>query len=327
MSEQANLISIGYFGKVPTRGDFIKATDNANLIGLVDSWLTRAMELLSAEPRWKSIYDSVAPMHFAVAATRTQRAVAGHLRASRDQADRRFPFISLGALQITQPADFLPYCPLILGRLWNRLEIQTSQVMQAEDASESLQQLCTNDVLLDIGAQSYHGVFDDFLDGHTLNALREMLMQGGYDGDLRRLIMALGLLLHPVMASGASRLDKSLVLPLPRDLQQRDYVAALWMHFISPFLFKADFELALIITRLGERHIMIVGFDGASPRTLQAVMDPPAGHGHHIGFDDTDWVENAIAADYRLERLSSYLAQPALQLGTALSHFREIFLG
>lgn len=327
MSQQASLVSIDYFGKVPTRGDFIKATDNTNLISVVDGWLTRAMELLALEPRWKSIYDGVAPMHFAVAATRTQRAVAGHLIASHDQAERRFPFISLGALQIAQPDEFLPYSPLVLGRLWNRLEIQTSQVMHAEDANESLQQLCASDVRLDLGAQSYHSAFTDFLEVHTLNMVRDMLVQGGYAGDLRQLILALGLLLHPVMASGTSRLDKSLVLPLPSDSQQRYFVAALWMHFISPFLFKADFELALIITRMSDRHIMIVGFDGASPRTLQAVMDPPGGQGHHIGFDETEWVENSISADYRLERLSSYLAQPTLQLGTALSHFKEIFFG
>lgn len=327
MNQSANHISIGYFGKVPTRGDFIKATDNTSLINVVDGWLTRAMELLTVEPRWKIIYDGVAPMHFAVAATRAQRAVAGHLIASRDQADRRFPFISLGALQIAQPVEFLPYSPLVLGRLWNRLEIQTSQVMHAEDASEALQQLCAGDVLLDLGAKSYHTAFADFMEGQTLNSLREMLLRGGYNGDLRQLILGLGLLLHPVMASGASRLDKSLILPLPRDLQQRYYVAAFWMHLISPFLFKADFELALIITRINERHFMILGFDGASPRTLQAVMDPPAGNGHHISFDDTEWVENALSADYRLEKLSSYLAQPTLQLKTALSHFKEIFLG
>lgn len=327
MSQHAIPVNIGYFGKVPARGDFIKATDNANLISLVDGWLTRSMELLATEPRWKSIYDGVAPMHFAVTATRTQRAVAGHLIASHDLAERRFPFISLGALHIEYPVEFLPYSPLVLGQLWNRLEIGTSQVMRAEDVSEPLQQLCASDVLLDIGAGSYHGIFAGFLENTTLDTLRDMLEQGGYAGDLRQLMLALGLLLHPVMASGAARLDKSLLLPLPRDPQQRYFAATLWMHLISPFLFKADFELALIITRLNERHIMIVGFDGASPRTLQSVMDPPAGLGHHIGFDDTGWVENAISADYRLERLSSYLSQPALQLVTALSHFKEIFLG
>lgn len=327
MTQNANLISIGYFGKVPTRGDFIKATDNANLIGMVDEWLTRAMELLATDPRWKTIYDGITPMHFAVTATRTPRAIAGHLVASRDQADRRFPFISLGTLQIPQPAEFLPFSPLVLGRLWNRLEIQTSLVMQAVDASEPLQQLCASDVLLDISTQSYRSAFIDFLESHTLTALREALVRSGYVLELRQLILALGLLLHPVMASGASRLDKSLVLPLPNDLHQRYFVAAFWMHLVTPFLLKADFELALIITRINDKYVMIIGFDGASSRTLQSVMHPLSVQGHHIDFVDTQWVENTISSDYRLSRLSSYLAQPLLQLDSVLSHFKEVFLG
>ncbi len=327
MSHPAHFVSIGYFGKVPTRGDFIKATDNPNLINLIDDWLTRSMELFSVEPRWKTIYDNIAPMQFAILATRNPHALAGHLVASRDQADRRFPFVSFGAFQITQPGELLPYTPLMLSHLWSRLEIQTNQVMQAEDASNALQQLCTNDILLDLSVDNHEILFNDFMANHTLSALHDMLSVGGYHGNLRQIILALGLLLHPVMASGASRLDKSLVLPLPRDIQQRYLVAALWMQIISPFLLKADFELTLLVTRLDNRQVLIIGFDGASPRTLQATMDPPAGTGHHIGFEDTAWVENAISSDYRLERLSSYLAQPSLQLDTAVSHFKEIFLG
>lgn len=327
MSHPTQYVSIGYFGKVPTRGDFIKATDNPNLINLVDDWLTRTMELLSTEPRWKIIYDNIAPIQFAILATRNQHALAGHLVASRDQADRRFPFVSLGTFQVAQPSELLPYTPLILGRLWSRLEIQTNQVMQAEDASDALQQLCTNDILLDFSVLNHETALNDFMAKHTLNALHDMLIAGGYHGNLRQIILALGLLLHPVMASGASRLDKSLVLPLPRDIQQRYLVAALWMQIISPFLLKADFELTILITRLDNRQVLIIGFDGASPRTLQATMDLSAGTGHHIGFEDTAWVENAINTDYRLERLSSYLAQPGLQIDTAASHFKEIFLG
>ena len=327
MNRPAHFVSIGYFGKVPTRGDFIKATDNPNLINLIDDWLTRSMELFSAEPRWKTIYDTIAPMQFAILATRNPHALAGHLVASRDQADRRFPFVSFGAFQITQPSELLPYTPLMLSHLWSRLEIQTNQAMHAEDASHALQQLCTNDILLDFKVANHETLFNDFMASHTLSTLHTMLSTTSYHGDLRQIILALGLLLHPVMASGASRLDKSLVLPLPRDIQQRYLVATLWMQIISPFLLKADFELTLLITRMDNQQVLIIGFDGASPRTLQATMDPPAGAGHHISFEDTTWVENAISTDYRLERLSSYLAQPSLQLDTAVSHFKEIFLG
>ena len=74
MNRPAHFVSIGYFGKVPTRGDFIKATDNPNLINLIDDWLTRSMELFSAEPRWKTIYDNIVPMQFAILSTRNPHA-------------------------------------------------------------------------------------------------------------------------------------------------------------------------------------------------------------------------------------------------------------
>ena len=59
MSRTSTPIRVGYFGKIPARGDFIKATDNAALITLLDNWLAQAMELLSNDPRWKDIYDAL----------------------------------------------------------------------------------------------------------------------------------------------------------------------------------------------------------------------------------------------------------------------------
>ena len=61
MSATGTPIKIGYFGKIPARGDFIKATDNAALITLLDNWLAQTMELLSRDARWKIIYDGVKP--------------------------------------------------------------------------------------------------------------------------------------------------------------------------------------------------------------------------------------------------------------------------
>ena len=44
---------LGYFGKLPARGDFIKAADNLALASLLDDWLAEVMNALSADPRWK----------------------------------------------------------------------------------------------------------------------------------------------------------------------------------------------------------------------------------------------------------------------------------
>jgi type VI secretion system protein ImpM len=36
-------VRIGYFGKLPSRGDFIKATNNLALANLLDGWLAEVM--------------------------------------------------------------------------------------------------------------------------------------------------------------------------------------------------------------------------------------------------------------------------------------------
>jgi type VI secretion system protein ImpM len=135
------------------------------------------------------------------------------------------------------------------------------------------------------------------------------------------------MLLQPVLASSSSRLEKSLLLPLPSDPMYRSLVAAFWMHLVTPFLARADFELALFITRLAGRPALVLGFSGASAHTLQAIMDPQAGLERHIAFDQLDWVEDQVNDDYAVKKLSTYLAQPDLSLKSALDSVCAAFIG
>ena len=67
-------VRIGYFGKLPSRADFIKATNNLALANLLDGWLAEVMNLLSVDPRWKINYDAMRPLQFAFVGTRSRRA-------------------------------------------------------------------------------------------------------------------------------------------------------------------------------------------------------------------------------------------------------------
>lgn len=318
---------IGYFGKVPARGDFIKATDNVALITLLDNWLAQSMDLLSGDPRWKIIYDGVKPLHFAFIGPRSKRAIAGHLVASSDQAQRRFPFLAMSAMDIDDPAEFVKRCPMVLSRLWNRLETLTGAVVTATDPTAALQNLVSTSIDLELNTTGYDAAFADFLDMQTIGALDAMLTQSGFKGTVRQLLIALGLLLQPVMASSSSRLEKSLVLPMPSDPMYRYLVATFWMHLITPFLRRADFELALFFTNIQSRPSMVLGFSGASARTLHALIDPQIGAEHHIAFEDADWIEDQLDDDYGVKKLSTYLSQPNLSLKSAHDSFREAFIG
>ena len=44
---------VSYFGKVPSRGDFVRAADNHQLLGWLDRWAGESLELLSQSPDWK----------------------------------------------------------------------------------------------------------------------------------------------------------------------------------------------------------------------------------------------------------------------------------
>ncbi|OON62802.1 type VI secretion-associated protein [Massilia sp. KIM] len=327
MSRAATPATIGYFGKIPSRGDFIKGSDNPALIKVLDDWLARAMDLLSSDARWKLSYDAMAPLHFAIIGPRRRHAIAGHIVASADQSSRRFPFLMMSALEVNDPSEFVPDAPLVLNRLWNRLETLSTGVVSAPDASAPLAAAASQTVELDLRASAYDAAFADFLEMQTVGGLQAMLAQAGFEGSVRQVLLALGMLLQPVLASSSSRLEKSLLLPLPRDPMYRNLVAAYWMHLITPFLARADFELALFLTRIADRPALVLGFSGASAHTLQAIIDPHAGLERHISFDQLDWVEDQVDDDYAVKKLSTYLAQSDLSLKSALDSLGTAFIG
>ncbi|MDQ1921787.1 type VI secretion system-associated protein TagF [Massilia pseudoviolaceinigra] len=327
MNRAVTPIAVGYFGKIPSRGDFVKGSDNPGLIKVLDDWLAQAMDLMSADARWKLSYDAVAPLHFAFIGPRRRNAIAGHIVASSDQSNRRFPFLMMSAMEVPDPATFVPDAPLVLSRLWNRLETLSAGVIGAADAAAPLQAAASHTIDVDLRASAYEAAFEDFLDMQTVGALDGLLNQAGYACSARQVLLALGMLMQPVMASSSSRLEKSLVLPLPVDPIYRNLVAAFWMHLITPFLARADFELSLFVARIDQRPALVVGFSGASPQTLQAIMDPTAALERHITFDHLDWVDEQTDTDYAVQKLSTYLAQANLSLKSALESLRAAFIG
>ncbi|MES2300175.1 MAG: type VI secretion system-associated protein TagF [Pseudomonadota bacterium] len=323
----AEVRHLGCFGKLPSRGDFVKCGDNPGLLKVLDEWLSGAMDLMSVDPRWKITYDALAPLHFAFIGPRQKCAIAGHIAASTDLSKRRFPFMMMSTMELLDPPGFVGSSPLALARLWNRLETMAAHLLAAGDATDALHALPASSVPLELGPSAYGAAFADFLELQTVGALEVMLVQAGFGATLRQLLLALCMLLQPVMRSGSSRLDKSLVLPLPHDRLYANLVGAFWMHLIAPFVMRADFELALFVTRIAQRPVLVLGFCGAAPATLLAIMDRRAGQEHHIGFDELSWVEAQLDGNPALRKVSSYLAQPGLSLKSARDSLRAAFIG
>lgn len=323
-------LPVSYFGKLPSRGDFVRTADNHQLMLLLDRWAGSGVELLARDPGWKQLYDNAPPLHFAFLGSRSRLAIGGHLLPSRDATERRFPFLAATRLEVPQPLAFIARSPLALARLWTSLARLSRQAVQAEDAGEPLRELADNRIAVNADPAVYEAPFADFLDMQDVASLQALLRESGHAQlQLRWTLPALGLLLQPLLAGAAGQIDKGLALPLPRDPLYRPLVAAFWLDLLAGFTARADFEIAILIKE-GASHAppeLIVGFNGADGRTLQAALDPQVAAEHIIRVDEADWVEEQVAGDYALNKLVSYLERDELSLRTARAAFGETFLG
>jgi type VI secretion system protein ImpM len=311
---------IAYFGKIPARSDFIKATQDIALMGVLDDWLAQVMSRLLSDPRWKSHYDGLAPFHFAFVGPRRRHAIGGHVVASRDQSGRRYPFLMMGRFAPGDPAAFVARCPLALDPLWSFLGQIAPKVLAESEPACHLHDISATVIGLDPDCDA---VLARFLGGASVGALGALLGRS----DTRELILALGLLLQPVRDRDQVELDKSLVLPLPETPGARHPVAAFWLELIAPLLYRANVDLALFVTRLREQPVLVVGLCGRATDTLHAIIDPRAACAQQVTLDDTGWVDGQLGAQVALRELASHLAQPQLPLTLARELFLQTFLG
>jgi type VI secretion system protein ImpM len=320
MMRSATQGRIGYFGKIPACSDFVKVAHDIPLMGVLDDWLAQVMSRLVSDARWKINYDALAPVNFAFVAPHRKHAIAGHIVASRDQSGRRFPFLLMRTLDVPDPEPFVAHCPLVFAPLWSCLETMAHNVICAEDPAPYLQAIPETLVALDENGDI---ALATFLATGTVSSLAQLLGQG----DVKRLILALGLLLQPLMHSSSTDPEKSLVLPLPDYPAARYPVAAFWMELIAPFLRRADFDLTLFVTHQERQPVLVVGFGGAPAATLHAIIDPLAGLEQQISLADTDWVDEQLGVDADFRALASYLDQPQLPLKLARELFLQTFIG
>jgi type VI secretion system protein ImpM len=316
---------IGYFGKLPARSDFVKGGAQHELTGLLDEWLAAMMQQLTANPRWKQHYDAAEPLHFAFVGPHSRLAVAGHLAASNDQSGRRFPFIAVGTLEVPRPDAFVAVSPLALAPLWWQLGSLADDALHAPDPAAPLQVLGKAVLDADSGCDGHAAALERFAAGTDLAALETMLSSGARRYSVRGIVLGIGLLLQPFQWSGGGSLDRSMALPLPRDPAARAQVAAFWLALIAPFLSRLEIELALFVARIGEQPMLVVGFAGATPAALQAIIDPESAGAQLIAFDETAWVDDMITHDHTVLRLAACLAQDSLSLAAARTMFNETF--
>jgi type VI secretion system protein ImpM len=316
---------IGYFGKLPACADFVKEVHDVAAVEVLDDWMASVMRLLPSSARWKINYDAMPPVSFALLGAARHHALAGHLVASRDRSGRRFPFLLMCSLDLPEPAAFIASAPLACEALWDYSEGTAARLLASSDPAAQLQAVPAAPMTVD-GALAAEALAR-FLDTATIGALGGLLRQSGAPVDCARLILALGMLLQPIMHSQPANLNKSVVLPLPCDPLQRNRVAAFWLALTAPFLRSASVDVALFITRLEDRPVLILGSCDAAAESLRAIIDPLAAAEQQISFANTRWIDEQLRTDVDMRKLASYLGGAQLTLKMARELFLQTFIG
>ena len=322
---RAGAAPASFFGKLPTRGDFVKGAGHHPLIGTLDGWVSGAMELISADPGWKAAYDAASPVDFAFVGARSGVSVVGHLRPSIDASGRRFPFLAAAAVE---RGDTLMFrcAPCGLVEAWAQLA-RCAQAAVAGAAPAAWQG--------ELEAVDCGALFDAAIQGDPLGAfvrrtqlagLAEML--GTRPDAVARVILAIGLLMRPALGQPTTGIDKDLILPLPAEPLAARQVAGLWRYLVSAFLRRSGLELQVLVPCGAVPARLYIGFRGAAADTLQNALVPPAA-AQAVSLVDPEWIDTqpALTREHGVARLASYLARPGIGLELVVTSFREVFLG
>lgn len=315
------------FGKIPSRGDFIKGAGQHQLITVLDRWVSQGMERLSEDPRWKTAYDGACAVDFAFVGARSRLSVVGHLRPSLDSSGRRFPFITAAMIE-RDDALMFRCAPVGLGHSFCSLARISEAGVKGGEAADLLSELDGVSCADDFETALQSDPLGNFVRRNSIESLAAMIGAKSHEA-VRRIILAIGLLMWPALGQGNISIDKEIVLPLPADERNRNLVAGLWLYLLTAFLRRTMVELQVVIERRADTPRLIIGFNGSSPDTLVAALSPEIAVERLIPLTDPEWVEeqSEVVNDYGVAKLSSYLAQPHISLEQAISTFREVFLG
>ena len=315
------------FGKIPSRGDFIKGAGQHQLVSVLDRWVSQGMERLSDDPRWKTAYDTACAVDFVFVGARSRLSVAGHLRPSMDSSGRRFPFIAAATVE-RDDALMFRCAPAGLAHSFGALARIAEAGVGGAEAADILAELDGINCAADFATALESDPLGNFVRRNSLDSLATLVGARNTEA-VRRIILAIGLLMRPALGQGHVAIDKEIVLPLPADERNRNLVAGFWLYLLTAFLRRTLVELQVIVERRADQPRLIIGFNGSSPDTLVAVLSPESAMERIISLLDPEWVEDqsAITDDYGVAKLSSYLAQPHISLEQAINTFREVFLG
>ncbi|MCH8034107.1 MAG: type VI secretion system-associated protein TagF [Bacteroidetes bacterium] len=168
-----NLVTTGYFGKLPKFADFVKYNASGDEILLIDNWIQEGIRLakLKYKNNWRNYYNNTSPIYFIFPFTGTNKITIGIICPSKDKSGRNFPFLIFGNMKQDLIKDLqVNLLPLNFKGYFESITELYNDNYFTEDLSEMKFQINNLSDSI-ISANSAENIYDNYLSDTSVEKL------------------------------------------------------------------------------------------------------------------------------------------------------------
>ena len=274
-------LPVGYFGKIPQHGDFVRHQAGGAALRAMDAWLQEGLRFAAARlgSAFDDAFDALATCAFYFAPRRAERVLAGVLQPSRDRVGRAFPLLlALDLDAALLDARHLAQMPLRFDGFLSEAATLATEAAAGHLARETLAQR-TDALAPRLDDNTSVAFFGRYLQQTTLADFFARLW--GHPQDSRKYLLFNNLLgIVPPLRSGIPR-GFSLVLrfPLCPDGRTLDFDVSFWLGVCLRLLGYPEIRPSFFWTHPqpdgGPPPFMLLALRAPAPRMLAYLLPAP----------------------------------------------------
>ncbi len=310
-----------YFGKLPARGDFVRARTHIAETNRIDQWVSQALTL-SGNSLNGSSNTALAALNFSHVDTAANEVLTGVLIPSQDSSQRHYPLIGFGLAHLDKPKQWMNYLPVKSQQLWQDTYNALSTAQSQANNVHVIDELNDCHLILDKNASTH---YYDFVNTTTLQDMAAALKIS--KSHLVQQIIATGLLFLPTYSKGFDGLNKTICWTLGADKASAIYLATFWHDLIHGFYQPHQLYFNTYLYQLGDHYRLLMSFSKPDGHVLSQLSSTDDAYPDDwVIIAHSDWTQGYIDNDIGLTRFNKILLQDDLYLYDTRQLFKQIFL-
>ncbi|MGO2301279.1 MULTISPECIES: type VI secretion system-associated protein TagF [unclassified Psychrobacter] len=315
-----------YFGKLPARGDFVRARTHIPESNAIDEWVSKA--LVSSETLFsdrlvdRTTTNKTAFLNFSHVNTTSNEIITGVLIPSHDSSYRNYPIIGFGVQYVDKPKSWMNYLPIKSAAIWEDTHEILSIAKSKTDNAELMDYLNHSQITINNNASTH---YYDFINTSTLQDIA--ILMNIDKSQLIQQIIATGLLFLPTFAKGFQGLNKVICWSLTSDRENSIHMATFWHDLISGFYQPHQLYLNTYLYRVSNCYRLLLSFTKPDGHILSQISESEDSYPEDwVVISHSDWTQGYIDEDIGLTRFNKVLLQDNLYLYDTRQLFKKTFL-